>query len=119
MTVDDDQPAPAVGLLRADLSGASAEFDRAQITSRAARLGYTLIAPVLQYTETTAHRTEHLLALIYTHRVEAIIVPTLAHLDEGAFELVLPTADIITTQPYETYARRWTSVQVQEQWPSI
>ncbi|WP_280233843.1 hypothetical protein [Nocardia cyriacigeorgica] len=117
--MNDDDPAPAVGYLRSDLSGASAAFDRAQIASRATRLGYTLIADVLDHTAATTHRTEHLLALIYTHRAEAVILPALTHLDTGAFDLVLPAADIITTQPYETYARRWTSVQPQASWRLI
>ncbi|BDU09156.1 hypothetical protein IU440_11780 [Nocardia cyriacigeorgica] len=115
----DDDPAPAVGYVRTDLSGAAAEFDRAQIIIRAARLGYVLIGDVLEHTAATAHRTEHLLAVIYTHRAEAVIVPTLAHLDKATFDLVLPGADIITTQPYETYARQWTSVQVYPNRPFI
>lgn len=110
--MNDNDPAPAVGYLRTDLSGVAGEFDRAQIITRAARLGYTLTGDVIEHTAATEHRTEHLLAAVYAHRAEAVIVPTLAHLDKATFDLVLPAADIITTQPYETYARQWTSVQV-------
>lgn len=95
----------AIGYLRQDVSGAGRQWDELQIRKLAARLGYDLrkVAVFGPLTDRPVHR---LRVMVGNLNVEAVIVPSLEHFENG----VLPSdlverADVITVSPEQTFAR--------------
>ncbi|QIS04435.1 hypothetical protein F5X71_20760 [Nocardia brasiliensis] len=93
----------ALGYLRRDVSGVQQTWDALQIRSLAERLGYELLTTV-EYDASTEDRVERLLTLVRAYDLEALITPTLDHLD-GTAEPLVNSCDIITARPEQTYAR--------------
>lgn len=95
----------AIGWLRSDISGVKREWDEARIRGLAHRLGYDLRRTVAfgPWTDRPVHR---LRVLISRLELDAVIVPSVEHFDNGCVpsELVA-LADIITVWPEHTYAR--------------
>ncbi|WP_194835568.1 hypothetical protein [Nocardia sp. XZ_19_369] len=103
------QPA-AIGYVRHDISGAQQTWDETQIRSLAKRLGYELIENVV-FGADTADRLGQLGDIVRRHDAEALITPTLEHLD-GTAEPLVEICDVITVRPENTYAR-WAFPQIQ------
>ncbi|GAB2442267.1 hypothetical protein [Nocardia tengchongensis] len=95
----------ALGFLREDVSGSRRQWDERQIRVLAERLGYDLrkIAVLGANTDRPVYRLQ---VLVGNLGVDAVIVPSLAHFEDGVVpgELV-ERADVITVRPEETYAR--------------
>lgn len=73
-------------------------WDAAQVKRLARHLGYALIWPV-------PHRTIPLIDQLRTADVDAIVMPTPAHLDARTLDLVMHLADIETACPRLSFAR--------------
>ncbi|MFI2558201.1 hypothetical protein [Nocardia farcinica] len=72
--------APALGYLRADLSGIRQPWDEIRMRHLAPRLGYNLRKTIV-FTAATTHRIERLLDQVDRHGAEAVFVPGRHHLD--------------------------------------
>lgn len=96
---------PAIGYLRADVSGVSKAWDQIQIRILAERLGYQL-AKTIEFSQHTADPIGQLLATIARDQVDAVVVPSLEHLSGEIPEDLMLAADVITVSPEATYARR-------------
>ncbi|WP_327145390.1 hypothetical protein [Nocardia sp. NBC_01327] len=87
----------ALGYVNDDVS-AAASWDLAQCRRLARRLGYRLIWP----------SSECVLGLVDQVRsadVDAVIVPSAAHLDEPTLDRLMHSCDVETVSPPQTYAR--------------
>lgn len=73
-------------------------WDAAQVKRLARRLGYALVWPV-------PHPTIPLIDQIRTADVDAIVMPTPAHLDARTLDLVMHLADVETACPRLSFAR--------------
>lgn len=73
---------PALGYLRADLSGIRQPWHEIRMRHLAPRLGYNLSKTIV-FTAATDNRIERLLAQIERHGARAVFVPDPAHLEEG------------------------------------
>ncbi|AFU03082.1 hypothetical protein [Nocardia brasiliensis] len=93
----------ALGYLRRDVSGAQRAWDTTQIRNLAKRLGYHLLTTV-EYDAATEDPVGQLISMVQAHGLEALITPTLDHL-EGNAEPLVNSCDIITARPEHTYAR--------------
>ncbi|AXK85442.1 hypothetical protein IU443_27975 [Nocardia farcinica] len=78
--------APALGYLRADLSGIRQPWDEIRMRHLAPRLGYNLRKTIV-FTAATTHRIERLLDQVDRHGAEAVFVPGRHHLD-GQLEVL-------------------------------
>ncbi len=95
----------AIGFLRREVSGAHQPRDEIRIRALAERLGYHLRTIV---TSTSAGNDLglHLRNIAETHRVDAVVVPSVAHFDGAVVpSMVVRIADVITVEPECTYAR--------------
>lgn len=94
----------AIGYLRSDISGVRQSWDEIRIRSLAARLGYTLAKTVVfgPYAEQPVQR---LINVVRSVDAEAVIAPSIEHLGGRVPEVLLAVADVITTDPQETFAR--------------
>lgn len=99
-------PAPALGYLRADISGVHQSWDEIRMRNLASRLGYDL-SKIIVFSENTADRIDRLLFAVARNRAEAVFVPSREHLD-GQVELVKASVDII-----------FDSHDVEARWPSV
>lgn len=97
------QKPTALGYLRSDISGVAQVWDETQIRSLAKRLGYELCKTVV-FGKDTDHPASRLLNVVRRLDVDAVIAPSLDHLD-GTAEPVVRTCDVITVSPESTYAR--------------
>ncbi|MFI7002280.1 hypothetical protein [Nocardia sp. NPDC050175] len=93
----------ALGYLRRDISGAQQTWDETQIRSLAKRLGYDLVRTIIFDTD-TEYRLEQLATAVQLNEAEAVITPSLEHLD-GTVDPLVKSCDIITVRPENTYAR--------------
>ena len=99
----------ALGFVNVYVSGAHRPWDEQQIRSAGPRLGYSVLK-----TMTVAGRgadpISALVALVRATSVDAVLVPTIAHLDQlecDAVNQLLPWADIIPLDdPAQTIQRR-------------
>ncbi len=95
----------AIGYLREDVSGARRQWDEVRIRRLAARLGYDLrrVAVFGPHTDRPIYRLRVLVANL---GVDAVIVPSLEHFENGGVpgDLV-ERADVITVSPEQTFAR--------------
>ncbi|WP_246023841.1 hypothetical protein [Nocardia yunnanensis] len=88
----------AIGWLDPDVSGAAAQWDRAQVGRLARRLGYELIW--------LPERTSvPLVDQVRTADVDAVLVPSPKHLDALTLDCLSHIADVETAMPRETFAR--------------
>ncbi|MEU7144660.1 hypothetical protein ABZ942_34800 [Nocardia sp. NPDC046473] len=93
----------ALGYLRRDISGPQQTWDETQIRSLAKRLGYDLTKTII-FDADTEYRLEQLETAVQLNQAEAVITPTLEHL-EGTADPLVKACDIITVRPENTYAR--------------
>ncbi|WP_405164915.1 hypothetical protein OG203_07325 [Nocardia sp. NBC_01499] len=93
----------ALGYLRRDISGRQQSWDESQIRSLAKRLGYDLARTIL-FDADTDNRIDQLQTAVLVSEAEAVITPTLDHLD-GTADPLVKTCDVITVRPENTYAR--------------
>ncbi|WP_446224996.1 hypothetical protein ACTWPB_07720 [Nocardia sp. IBHARD005] len=100
---------PAIGYLRSDISGVSKAWDQIQIRTTAERLGYEPIKTI-EFSEFTADPVGQLLGAIARDKVDAVVVPSIAHLGGEIPEALMSAADVITVSPEATYARRLPSL---------
>jgi len=77
---------PALGYLRADLSGVRQPWDEIRMRHLAPRLGYNLRKTIV-FTAATDNRIEQLLAQIERHGARALFVPHPRHLDGRVEEI--------------------------------
>jgi len=84
---------PALGYLRADLSGIRQPWDEIRMRHLAPRLGYTLSKTIV-FTAATDNRIERLLEQIERQGARAVFVPHPGHL-EGRLELVRDRVDVV------------------------
>ncbi|MFD0365851.1 hypothetical protein ACFQZZ_30810 [Nocardia sp. GCM10030253] len=94
----------AIGYLRRDVSGFSQSWDEIQIRSVAKRLGYDLAKTVVFGRETDSPESR-LLNVIRTIDVDAVIVPSAAHLGGAIPDPLVQACDVVTVSPENTYAR--------------
>ncbi|MEU0539971.1 hypothetical protein ABZ319_08860 [Nocardia sp. NPDC005978] len=94
----------ALDYLRADVSGTREEWDTAQTRSVACRLGYVVARTVVfdQYTDAPVDR---LINVVRNLGAEAVIVPSLSHFGGIVPAALVQAVDLITVEPYATYAR--------------
>ncbi|WP_405484846.1 hypothetical protein [Nocardia sp. NBC_00511] len=94
----------AIGYLRTDISRLRQPWDEARIRSLASRLGYDLrkTATFSPRTDRPIHR---LRVLISRLDVDAIIIPSLSHFDGVVPSELVQLVDVLTVDPFETYAR--------------
>lgn len=97
-----EQPT-ALGYLRRDISGAQQSWDESQIRSLAKRLGYALAKTII-FDADTEYRIDRLETAVQINQAEAVITPTLDHLD-GTADPLVKSCDVITVRPENTYAR--------------
>ncbi|WP_433655308.1 hypothetical protein ACQPW1_31005 [Nocardia sp. CA-128927] len=93
----------ALGYLRRDISGPQQAWDETQIRSLAKRLGYDLVKTIL-FDADTDNRIDQLETAVQINKAEAVITPTLDHLD-GTPDPLVKSCDVITVRPENTYAR--------------
>lgn len=93
----------ALGYVRRDISGPQQAWDETQMRSLAKRLGYDLITTIY-FDADTQYRLDQLETAVKINDAEAVITPTLDHLDGSADPLV-KSCDVITVRPENTYAR--------------
>ncbi|MEU1210850.1 hypothetical protein [Nocardia sp. NPDC005825] len=95
----------AIGFLRSDISGLNQVQDELRIRSAAKRTGYDLRKTIV-FTERTENRLRRLCVAIDRLGVQAVIVPSAAHFDEGAIPAeVLAVAAVLTVAPGSTTPR--------------
>ncbi len=99
----------AIGYLRADISGGQQQWDEAQLRSLAGRLGYTYAKTVV-FSAATVEPVDQLIDLARRLDLDAIVVPTRAHLDGEIPDALVRVADVITVTPREVVARWSTGV---------
>ncbi|MEV6558678.1 hypothetical protein AB0M22_23405 [Nocardia sp. NPDC051756] len=99
MTVDPT----ALGYVRRDISGPQQAWDETQIRSLAKRLGYDLVKTII-FDADSEYRLDQLETAVKINNAEAVITPTLDHLD-GAADPLVKFCDVITLRPENTYAR--------------
>lgn len=90
---------PALGYLRADLSGIRQPWDEIRMRHLAPRLGYTLSKTVV-FTAATDNRIERLLAQIDRHGARAVFVPDPEHL-EGGLEVIRARVGVVVDLGHE------------------
>lgn len=95
----------ALGYLRKDISGVRQQWDEQQIRSLAKRYGYNL-RKTITFGPDTDRPEFRLCNVVAGLEVDAVLVPSAAHFDDGEVpaELVKLT-DVITVDPEHTYAR--------------
>lgn len=93
----------ALGYVRSDISGPQQAWDETQIRSLAKRLGYDL-ATTIRFDADTDYRIDQLETAVKINDAEAVITPTLDHLD-GSADALVKSCDVITVRPENTYAR--------------
>lgn len=93
----------ALGYLRRDISGAQQAWDETQIRSLAKRLGYDLVKTLI-FDADNEYRLDQLETAVQINQAEAVIIPTLDHLD-GTADPLVKFCDVITVRPENTYAR--------------
>lgn len=95
----------ALGYLRTDVSRQRQQWDEAQIRSLAGRLGYNL-SKTIAFSHRTDDRMRQLADAATAARADAVIVPSVDHLDSGVVPAALvAVTDVITVTPQHTYAR--------------
>ncbi|MEU6580143.1 hypothetical protein [Nocardia sp. NPDC046763] len=88
----------ALGYVDDEHSGVGAQWDRAQITRLARRLGYELVWP--QDTSPL-----DLIDQVRTADVDAVVVPSLNDLDALTLDRLMDLCDVEVVAPRETFAR--------------
>ncbi|MGW4351397.1 hypothetical protein ACWELJ_04835 [Nocardia sp. NPDC004582] len=90
----------ALGYLRTDVSGIGQLWDESQIRQTATRLGFDLAAIVLYDPLTGRPPLARLKAQATRLAAEAVIVPGLAHFEDGRIPpSITPKLDVITVTP--------------------
>lgn len=100
----------ALGYLRKDKSGVHQQWDEARIRALAQRFGYALCKTIV-FGEFTEDPIGELVSAVRRAEVEAVIVPSLEHLDGIAPQSLVAVADVIIVSPQHTYAR-WSTGQL-------
>ncbi|MFE5458563.1 hypothetical protein [Nocardia sp. NPDC056564] len=93
----------ALGYVRSDISGPQQAWDETQIRSLAKRLGYDLVT-MIAFDADTDYRIDQLETAVKINDAEAVITPSLDHLDDSV-DLLVKSCDVITVRPENTYAR--------------
>ncbi|MEU0544032.1 hypothetical protein ABZ319_29615 [Nocardia sp. NPDC005978] len=96
----------ALGYIRSDVSRVQQAWDEEQIRSRARRLGYDFAKMVVVDGRTNDRPLAGLKATIARIEAEAVFVPSAAHFAGEAVPAgLIRVADVITVNPFVTYAR--------------
>ncbi|MFC8043288.1 hypothetical protein [Nocardia sp. NPDC057353] len=94
----------AIGYLRRDVSGIQQQWDETRIRALAERLGYVLLKTVA-FGATTADPVARLAAVVRDPRIEAVVVPGLAHFGGRTPSELLAVTAVVTVFPERFYAR--------------
>lgn len=95
---------PALGYLRADLSGVSQAWHEKQVRSRAHRLGYDL-RKIIVFTDRTDDPITRLIRWARKEGVDAVVVHDLDHLGGDIPRSLLLCCDVITVAPEAHHTR--------------
>ncbi|MFJ4657351.1 hypothetical protein ACIP5Y_39300 [Nocardia sp. NPDC088792] len=89
----------ALGYVDDERSGIGVQWDRAQVTRLARRLGYELIWGPAEGSAL------NLVDLVHESDVDAVVIPSSLHVDALTLDRLMYTCDVETALPRETFAR--------------
>ncbi|MFB8002872.1 hypothetical protein [Nocardia sp. NPDC056000] len=102
-----DYKPTCLGYIRTDVSGMAQQWDQSQIRKLATRLGYDFADMVIYDPRFGRPPLARLRAQVTRLDAEAVIIPSLEHLERGEIpESLVRQLDVITVSPEATYARR-------------
>ncbi|MFD4457716.1 hypothetical protein [Nocardia sp. NPDC058480] len=96
---------PAIGYIRADISGARKVWDQIQIRTLTERLGYRLLKTI-EFSQHTDDPLAQLLSTIERDEVDAVVTPSTEHLGGEIPEALISAADVVIVSSEEAHSRR-------------